>query len=462
MTRTFWVLLLSTLVFTPFTQAQDLGCGSAVSLNGGTIEVSAASSGDDTENIQCALDAAIDGGYRDVSLVSNEYSIGPIVAKGFVGDLRGVGKSATTVAIQDSSLSCDGQMGVAMQFQVGTASVRSMTISVDSPCGDGGSAAVIAYYSDPAKCSNRATFGNVDRVSITGQGTSGLDVVSGVVMEAAPGCTADNERITGTLKINRADLAGLDFGIITSVAAGGQVDINYNTFEQVGLPLSIIDASQSTTVLYNTINYNDVPGYPAGSGLGTTGVFIASTADSPAKNGTTLKNNTFKDAGIWTDGYGILVGQSDKGIDHKMVVSSNTFQGNSNNTAGSGLAAIDTLDGLVSGNRFSSKAASWIDITSGSTASGYVGRTVSGWAIVANIFNASTATTDIVLGTKTAGNVVGSDQGLPKVDDQTGNNDVLEKASSSFYSFAAKRSGGWDARSLYGEQLNLLNKIRHK
>jgi len=57
---------------------------------------------------------------------------------------------------------------------------------------------------------------------------------------------------------------------------------------------------------------------------------------------------------------------------------------------------------------------------------------------------------------------VGSDQGLPKVDDQTGNNDVLEKASSSFYSFAAKRSGGWDARSLYGEQLNLLNKIRHK
>ncbi|MDG2135876.1 MAG: hypothetical protein P8J81_06345, partial [Luminiphilus sp.] len=52
------------------TQAQDLGCSSAVSLDGGTIEVEADASGDDTENIQCALDAAIDGGYRDVFLTS--------------------------------------------------------------------------------------------------------------------------------------------------------------------------------------------------------------------------------------------------------------------------------------------------------------------------------------------------------------------------------------------------------
>ena len=69
-------------------QAQDLGCSSHVSLNGGTIEVEADASGDDTENIQCALDAATDGGYRDVLLTSPEYSIGAIAATGFVGDLR--------------------------------------------------------------------------------------------------------------------------------------------------------------------------------------------------------------------------------------------------------------------------------------------------------------------------------------------------------------------------------------
>ena len=162
----FMALLLSSI---SLAQAQDLGCSSYVSLNGGTIEVEADASGDDTENIQCALDAATDDGYRDVLLTSPEYSIGAISATGFVGDLRGRSKKNTTVTIQDSSLACDGATGVALEFQVGTASVRNMTLSVDSPCGDGGSASVIAYYSNPAQCSKqRTTFGNVDRVAISG------------------------------------------------------------------------------------------------------------------------------------------------------------------------------------------------------------------------------------------------------------------------------------------------------
>ncbi|MDA0630740.1 MAG: hypothetical protein O2981_05105 [Proteobacteria bacterium] len=272
---TRYILALLFLTSASFVQAQDLGCSSAVSLNGGTIEVEADASGDDTENIQCALDAAIDGGYRDVFLTSADYSIGAIAVTGFIGDLRGRSKANTTVTIQDSSLTCDGAVGVALEFRVGTASVRNMTLSVDSPCGDGGSASVIAYYSDPDECSKRTTFGNVDRVVISGMGTSGLDAVTGVLMEAAPGCTADNERILGTLKVNRSDMADLDFGVISSVAGGGQVDVNYNNFEGVGLPLTIIDASQSTTVLSNTFNFNDVPGYPAGSGLGTTAVLPA-------------------------------------------------------------------------------------------------------------------------------------------------------------------------------------------
>ena len=62
-------------------QAQDLVLQPR-RLNG-TIEVEADASGDDTENIQCALDAATDGGYRDVLLTSPDYSIGAIAATGF-------------------------------------------------------------------------------------------------------------------------------------------------------------------------------------------------------------------------------------------------------------------------------------------------------------------------------------------------------------------------------------------
>ena len=458
------ILALIFLTGASFIQAQDLGCSSAVSLNGGTIEVEADASGDDTENIQCALDAASAGGYRNVSLTSTDYSIGAIAVTGFVGDLTGRSKTNTTVTIQDSSLTCDGAMGVALEFRLGTASVRNMTLSVDSPCGDGGSASVIAYYSNPDQCSKRATFGNVDRVVITGAGTSGLDAVTGVLMEAAPGCDADNERITGTLKVNRSDMVNLDFGVISSVAAGGQVDINYNTFEEVGLPLTILDASQSTTILSNTFSFNDVPGYPAGSGLGTTAVFIASTQDSPNSNSTTLKNNQFNDGGASTSGYGILVGQYEKSINHTMLVSGNTFTGNSASTEGSGLAAIDTKDGLVSGNRFSGKAGTWVDLRSGSSTDGFAGGSVTGWAIVANNFSASQATTDVLLGTRTSGIVVGKNQNLPIVDDQTGNNDVLESSSGSWTSTwgSARSSVDTSARTRFDQQLQTLTAMRKR
>ena len=447
---------------THLAHAQDLGCPTAVALNGGTIEVAADASGDDTENIQCALDAATDGGYRDVYLTSSNYSIGAIAVTGFVGDLRGRSKANTNVTIQNDSLSCDGATGVALEFRVGTASVRNMTLSVDSPCGDGGSASVIAYYSNPQKCDNRTTFGNVDRVVINGVGTSGTDTVSGVRMEAALDCSADNERILGTLKVNRSEINELDFGVMSSVAGGGQVDVNYNTFDKVGLPLTILDAGQSTTVLSNTFNYNDVPGYPAGTGLGTTAVFIASTSKSPSKNSTTLKSNTFKDAGTSSAGYGILAGQQGSSIAHTMLVSANTFTGNAANTAGAGLAAIDTNDGLVSGNRFSGKAGAWVDLRSGSTGLGYVGGSVSGWAIVANDFGASQATTDILLGTRTSGVIVGKNQDRPIVEDQTGNNDVLESSATSWTPAWGNARGfnSADARSRFQQQLNTLMDVR--
>lgn len=458
------ILLFAFSTATPLTHAQDLGCPSAVSLNGGTIEVEADASGDDTENIQCALDAATDGGYRDVFLSSSEYSIGAIGVTGFIGDLRGRSKAGTNVTIQDASLSCNGAIGVALEFRLGTASVRNMTLSVDSPCGDGGSASVIAYYSNPQQCDKRTTFGNVDRVVITGNGASGTDTVSGVRMEAAPGCSGNSGRILGTLKVNRSDMVDLDFGVISSVAGGGQVDVNYNTFDRVGLPLTIIDAAQSTTVLSNTFNYNDVPGYPEGTGLGTTAVFIASTSGSPSSNSTTLKSNRFKDAGASSAGYGILTGQQGSSISHTMLVSANTFTGNAANTAGAGIAAIDTSDGLVSGNRFSGKAGTWVDLRSGATASGYVGGSVSGWAIVANDFGASQASTDILLGTRTSGVIVGKNQDRPIVEDQTGSNDVLESSSASWAPAWGNARGfnSADALSRFQQQLNTLMDIRER
>ncbi len=437
--------------------AQDLGCPAEVTLNGAVIEVEASSTGDDNENIQCALDAAVDGGYREVFLTSPEYGIGAIEVTGFIGDLRGRSATNTSVTVLDGSLGCDANTsGSALRFNVGTASLRRMSINVDSPCGDGSVANVVAYYTNPADCSKRTTFGNVDRVTISGAGVDGSDVVTGVVMDAAPECDPLSQKILGTLKVNQSTLTGLEFGVLTSIAGGGQVDINYNSMLNVGLPITIVDAYQSTTILGNDITYNDVAGYGAATGLGTTAVYVASTGDSPSDNSTTIKSNSFTDGGDSTEGYALLSGQTGKSITHGIVVTGNTFEGSSGNNGGAGLAVIDTSDGLVSGNNFKGFAGSWVALTSGSSADGFLGSTVSGWALVSNSFANSTATTDIALGSGTEDNIVGrSVDGSPPVVIDEGSNDVLESSASASI-FLPNASSSLGAENLHKRQLETI------
>ena len=131
MRKLFVSLALSLSIALPLSAVaqENLGCSSAVVLNGGTIEVTS-SDASDTDNIQCALDAAVSGGYRDVFLVSSEYQISGLSTKGFVGDLRGTSKAATLVTVADESLVCDGAPGVAMEFVVGNVGIRNMSIAV--------------------------------------------------------------------------------------------------------------------------------------------------------------------------------------------------------------------------------------------------------------------------------------------------------------------------------------------
>lgn len=253
------VALLSWLPLT--TWSQDLGCDPEVALNGAVIEVAASSGGDDTANIQCALDAAVRDGYREVFLTSASYGISAIEVTNYTGDLRGRSASNTVVNVLDSSLVCDTAVpGTALRFNQGSATLRRMTITVGSPCGDGSVANVVGYFTNPADCSKRTTNGNVDRVVFSGAGASGSDVVTGVRMDAAPECDPLSQKVLGTLKVNRSTLSGLEFGVLASVAGGGQVDINYNEMSSLGVPISIVDASQSTTILGNAISYNDESG----------------------------------------------------------------------------------------------------------------------------------------------------------------------------------------------------------
>ena len=306
-------------------------------------------------------------------------------------------------------------------------------------------------------------FGVVDRIIIEGGGSSALDFTTGITMDAAPACFPETgealpeaNKALGSLIINRNQIRDLDIGILSSISANGQVDITFNNpMERLGIPISIVDASQATNIYRNQIYYNDVqyPGDLAGL-FGTTGVLVGNSSASPAINKTSFSKNKFIDGGVHSEGYGLLSAQQGKSIIHEMIITSNTFTGSDANTAGSGLAVLDTSNGVISANTFSGSAATWVSLDSGDVADGGLGSTVSGWAILANSFAASTATTDITLGASTEDNVVGKSQGQPVVDD-AGSNDVLESAasSSSYLQNSPIRVG---SESLYQRQLETI------
>ena len=93
--RVPFLLFVCLTAIAEIANAQDLSCSSAVTLDGGTLEVTSDNSGDDTENLQCALDFAIEAGFRDIFLTSKTYDIGAVSARGFRGDLRGRSKKNT-------------------------------------------------------------------------------------------------------------------------------------------------------------------------------------------------------------------------------------------------------------------------------------------------------------------------------------------------------------------------------
>ena len=427
-------------LFSNTSVAQDLGCSDEVELDGGIVKVQSTADGDDTDNIQCALDAAVTGGYKDVYLTSDAYSIGGVTANDYEGRLRGRSFDLTTINVIDNSLDCT--TGAALRFIVGDAVVTRMKLKINEPCSTpGGSASVIGFYSNPEDCAgDRVVFGVVDRVIIEGGGASALDFTTGITMDAAPACFPESSeealpeanKALGSLIVNRNQIRDLDIGILSSISANGQVDITFNNpMEGLGVPIALVDASQATNIYRNEIYYNDVE-YPAGlvEDFGTTGILVGSTGASPAINKTSFSKNKFIDGGLNSEGYAVLSAQLDKSIIHEMIITSNTFTGSDANSAGAGLAVLDTSNGVISANTFTGSASTWVLLDSGDESQNGLGSTVSGWAILANSFGSSTAPADITLGAKTEDNVVGRSQGQPVVAD-AGSNDVLESSASS-------------------------------
>jgi len=419
---------------------------SYVTLDGTTITVTPTGS-EDTSNIQCALDAAVAGGYPVVKLDKGTFYSSNIIVKNFKGTLQGKNKANTELIALDGAFQCsDPEEGVAsnslLAFQLGEPQVKFMTISADQPCPPAGGEESSSYFSlitfanDWEDCNKRVSFSKVDRVSLKGNSYGGDETnIRGVRMKAECKAGEDSYKpLLGKSLINRSDFSGLSTGIQTSMGSKSQVDITFNTFSDLQFSIYLQGANQISNVLSNTFNLDNGRQYGFRAS-------ILQVDDQPT-NRTVVDGNTFDIKNVRDSGGDVLddnvltppvwvmrVDQSASSV----LISNNRFNFDSPDFGA--ILIEDTNSGVISGNTFTGTLASDQPSDPSSyvlmTANRYFADNIDSWTVVENDFSRLSSCAGLLSGS-TTNMIFGPNQGC-NIIDQGSNNyflDQLEPTSS--------------------------------
>ena len=382
----------------------------------------------DTENIQCALDSAIEQDIAMVQLAEGTFLISSIEAAGFNGALSGVSKGKTTLVISHDLVDCSvmeaaGLQPAGIRFSGGSPRIQNMTIKAEDFCNGSSSVRPVAIHftgqpTNTSECSNDVIFGVVDRVNLSFVGqedpfeeeTPLFEKINGIggFAEgfALGGC---KQTLLGTLKVNRSELDGFYAGFGTSMRGGAQIDVNYNTFTNNEYDTVFVNSNQSTYIVGNKFN-----GAPDET-FEYYAVKVETSSDTaPATSKFVLLSNTFSiDAQPSEDlgsGFGVVFDQSAKTADITALIAQNTF-------VLSGDAAYGVLDKGVTGGVIAKNV--WRGTADAAILLGYFGEYPSvDWAILANrgFSGLETNTADIALGAGATGTVIGAGQGATVID----------------------------------------------
>lgn len=398
-----------------------------VTLDGAGLVVSPTYS-DDTDNIQCALDSAIEQDIAMVQLAEGTFLIGAIEAAGFNGALSGISKGKTTLVISHDLVDCSAMEAAGLQpagirFSRGSPRIQNMTIHVQDSCNSSSSVRPVAilFTGQPtgtSECSNDVIFGVVDRVNLSfvvqedpfEEESALFEKINGIGA-FAEGFSLDGckQTLLGTLKVNRSELEGFYAGFGTSMRGGAQIDVNYNTFTNNEYDTVFVNSNQSTYIVGNKFN-----GAPD-ENFEYFAVKVETSSDSaPATSKFVLLGNTFSiDAQPTMDlgsGFGVVFDQSAKTADITALIAQNTF-------VLSGDAAYGVVDKGVSGGVIAKNV--WRGTASAAITLGYLGEYPSvDWAILANrgFSGLESSTADIALGAGATGTVIGAGQGATVID----------------------------------------------
>ena len=375
-------------------------CGELAEIEGATYVVAPSVGGDDTATIQCALDSATRQGIGTVKLARGDFSVTSLKTVGFHGIFQGTSKADTVLLIDNEFASCGETWADAapiIEFAGGNAAVKFMTIDFDRPCDRYSNYAALVFTQE--SCAKRTFFGAVDRVVLKGT-FNNTSYGLAVAVRGIPECVEDGKGPLGTFKLNRSKVSDFYIGVRTSLLGAGQVDVNFNEFDNVLEGVAIVDASQNTTITNNSFSYYSF------------GVVAATLSNfAPAKNRTVVHLNEFDQiqdprftaAAVWLTSETVRA-------DHSAVISSNVINTIADESDGNfqyGVVVLDTDGALIANNEFTGSSASATFVTSANFDSLTAFTSITG-----NAFGNSLATSecDIVLTPAAVFSVVGPGQ----------------------------------------------------
>lgn len=391
-------LAASLLITTEESFALEVGCDTQFVIVQGAALLVKPSQNNDRINLQCALDEASRLGIGLVSLEPGNYLLDDtIVVRNFEGRIQGRTRTSTTIKLRNKSFNCS-QRGNAFRFITGRPTVASMNFISQSPCVSGDNFTTLNFLSNGDDCNARTLFAKVDRVDFANEfDTSSVTVA--VSASTNPDCPS-NLKANGALKVNRSSITGHTFGVLTSLGAGSQVDINFNTFENNARAIAIQDANQNTTITSNDIVFGT--GEATLLGAPAVAVESGSSLSAPDTNRTVIHNNRFVDRGDDSRSAAILLLQNGNRQNHSVLITLNSFDADDLLDA-YGIVAADIDGGVIQSNRFTGRF----------NASIQIGRNrndvfPNGWSIAQNNFsNVLSLEADIWLTSGTREMVVG-------------------------------------------------------
>lgn len=213
---------------------------------------------DDTRNIQCALDLAVERSIPEVRLTRGEFSVDTLYVENFVGTFQGGGAGYTGLII-GGGVDCD--LPGVITFARGEPRIRWMAIGFgyNHHCQEGPKAllAFTGLKQTAPSCSFNIMRAVIDRVVLGHPRSTAFDIPPwdlsyGVLVSAGDSAEGDCfAPLVGSFKLNRSIVGGFPYAVKIQMRGQSSITISNNSFDGNLKGLIIEDSNAIVSVSGN-------------------------------------------------------------------------------------------------------------------------------------------------------------------------------------------------------------------